>query len=97
MGTPTFEEAELAYLKQSFIYHGRYSFGRADGPNSSPLYSWLALQAAEDQEILTGAAREYAPSASAYAVRRRAIFVIQWGTGRVNTILSQLYARTASA
>jgi hypothetical protein len=33
------EEADLAYLKQSFIYHGRYSFGRADGPNSSPLYS----------------------------------------------------------
>lgn len=24
MGTSTFEEAEPAYLKQSFIYHGRW-------------------------------------------------------------------------
>ena len=52
MDAQTFEETELAYLKQSFIQHGRFSFGRADGPNASSFYSWLALQAAEDREIL---------------------------------------------
>lgn len=52
MNTPSLEEKELVYLQQSFTQHGIYSFGRTDGPNASPLYSWLALQAAEDREIL---------------------------------------------
>ncbi|MGH2482274.1 MAG: DUF2332 family protein, partial [Ktedonobacteraceae bacterium] len=52
MDAQTFAETELDYLKQSFTHHGRLSFGRADGPNASSLYSWLALQAAEDQDIL---------------------------------------------
>lgn len=52
MDTQTFEETELAYLKQSFVQHGRFSFGRVDGPNASSFYSWLALHAAEDQEVL---------------------------------------------
>ena len=52
MDTPLSAEQEFAYLQQSFTQHGTFSFGRADGPNASPLYSWLALQAAEDQEIL---------------------------------------------
>ena len=52
MNTSLFEETELAYLQRSFTQHGTSSFGRADVPNASPLYSWLALQAAEDREIL---------------------------------------------
>ncbi len=52
MDAQTLEETELAYIRQSFIHHGRFSLGRADGPNAAPLYAWLALQAAEDQEIL---------------------------------------------
>ena len=52
MDAQAFEETELAYLKQSFIQHGRFSFGRVDGPNASSFYSWLALQTAEDREIL---------------------------------------------
>ncbi|MBO0782170.1 MAG: DUF2332 domain-containing protein [Ktedonobacteraceae bacterium] len=52
MDASPFEEQELTYLRQSFISHGTYSFGRSDPPSASPLYSWLALQAAEDQEVL---------------------------------------------
>ena len=32
--------------------HGISSFGRADAPNASPLYSWLAQRVALDQEVL---------------------------------------------
>ncbi len=52
MDASVFEETELAYLRRSFTQHGISSFGRADVPNASPLYSWLALRAAEDREIL---------------------------------------------
>jgi hypothetical protein len=48
----SFEEKELAYLQQSFTQHAHLSFGRADLPNASPLYAWLALRAADDREIL---------------------------------------------
>lgn len=52
MDAGVFEEKELAYLQQSFTQHGISSFGRADVPNASPLYSWLAQQVALDQEML---------------------------------------------
>lgn len=52
MSISSSEETELAYLRQSFTQHGTSSFSRADVPNASRLYSWLALQAAEDREIL---------------------------------------------
>lgn len=52
MDISALEEADLAYLQQSFASHGRTSFGRSDVPNASALYSWLALQVAEDREIL---------------------------------------------
>jgi hypothetical protein len=48
----SFEEKELTYLQQSFTLHAHLSFGRADLPNASPLYAWLALHIAEDREIL---------------------------------------------
>ncbi|GHO49577.1 hypothetical protein [Ktedonospora formicarum] len=51
MDASAFEEKELAYLRQSFTQHGISSFGRPDASNASPLYSWLAQQAALDQEI----------------------------------------------
>jgi Uncharacterized protein conserved in bacteria (DUF2332) len=52
MDANVFEATELAYLQQSFTHHGIASFCRADVQNASPLYAWLALQAAEDREIL---------------------------------------------
>src|SRR5579884_3000696 len=48
----SFEEKELTHLQQSFTQHAHLSFGRADLPNASPLYAWLALRIAEDREIL---------------------------------------------
>lgn len=52
MDIRSFEETELAYLQRSFMQHGISTFGRADVPNASPLYAWLALQVAKDKEIL---------------------------------------------
>lgn len=52
MDVASFEEKELAYLQQSFIQHGKYSFGREELQSASPLYSSLALRVADDREIL---------------------------------------------
>jgi hypothetical protein len=46
------EETELAYLRQNFIRHANTSFGRANELSASQLYTQLALEAAEDKEIL---------------------------------------------
>ncbi|HZR42439.1 MAG TPA: DUF2332 domain-containing protein [Ktedonobacteraceae bacterium] len=52
MDASLFEETELAHLQQIFTQHAIYSFGRSTFPDGSPLYSSLALRAAEDKEIL---------------------------------------------